>query len=129
MSSRPDTHSPIRSTAPGEILGDGGYPASPRSPTPAAEPTAGSSTTTTTNAHAASAPALKTSSPGSRTGKSCGNADAATKPSTTASKSSPDSGTSKPADDYGSTPAPGASDKPASLNAATGSGYQRRHKG
>ncbi|WP_353363288.1 transposase family protein [Mycobacterium sp.] len=42
------------------------------------------------------------SSPGSKTGKYCVNAAAAPTPSTTASKSSPASGTSRPAPDYGS---------------------------
>jgi hypothetical protein len=50
-----------------------------------------------------SAPASNTSSPGAKTGKSCGNANDAAKPSTTASTSSPDSGTSRPVDNYGST--------------------------
>jgi hypothetical protein len=63
----------------------------------------GSSTTTTTANTGVSAPASNTSPPGSKTGKSCGNADDAAKPSTTASTPSPDSGTSRPVDNYGST--------------------------
>ena len=48
--------------------------------------------------------ASSTSSPCSRTGKSCGNVAAAATPSTTAFKSSRDSGTSRPTINYGSAP-------------------------
>ena len=88
-------------TIPGDVTAD--TAASPQSPDRAAEPMLGSSTTTTTANTAASAPASSTSSPGSKTGQSCGNADAAAKRSTTAFASSPRSGTSKPRINYGST--------------------------
>jgi hypothetical protein len=63
----------------------------------------GSSATTTTANTGVSAPASNTSPPRSKTGKSCDNADDAAKPSTTASTPSPDSGTSRTRDNYGST--------------------------
>jgi hypothetical protein len=52
---------------------------------------------------AASAPTSSTSSPASKTGKSCVNATAAANPSTTASKPSQDPGTSRLTINYGST--------------------------
>ena len=86
------------------VLGDGGYCGITTITTPrAATPPAESSATTTTGCTAGSEPASNTSSPDSKTGKYSGNAAAAARPSTTATRSSPDSGTSKSTSNYGST--------------------------
>ena len=75
------------------VLGDGGYRGITSITTPRRDHTSQDHPTTTTAPTGASGPASNTSSPGSRTGRYCGNADAAARPSTTASKSSSDSGT------------------------------------
>jgi hypothetical protein len=86
------------------IPGDGGYRGINTITTPPDATTpAGSSAMTTTGRTAGSGPASNTSSPASKTGKYCGNADVVAMPSTTASKSSPASGTSKPTRHDGST--------------------------
>ena len=85
------------------VLGDGGHRGITSITTPRRDRPAGSSATTTSGPTAGSGPASNTSSPGSKTGKYCGNAAAGATPSTTASTSSPDSGTSRPAINYGST--------------------------
>ena len=80
--------------------------ASPPSPHPDAIPLARSPAMTTTAHTTESEPASNTSSPDSKPGNYCDNAAAAPRPSTTASKSSPDSGISKPTGNYGSTLSP-----------------------
>ena len=72
------------------VLGDGGYRGITSITTPRRDKTGRIiRATTTAGLTAVSAPASNTSSPGSKTGKYCGNAAAAATPSTTASKSSP----------------------------------------
>jgi hypothetical protein len=70
------------------VPGDGGYRGITSTPHRAATPLAGSSAMTTTGRTAGSEPASYTSSPGSRTGKYCGNADGTDTPSTTTCKPS-----------------------------------------
>jgi hypothetical protein len=84
-----------------DVLGDGGDRGIASIITHGATAPATSSMTTTTAIIDASEPGSNTSSPDSKTGKSFGNAAAAANPSTTASKSSPDSGTSRPTPNYG----------------------------
>jgi hypothetical protein len=85
------------------LLGDGGYRGITSINTPRRNHTPAAQSTTTATGHtAASEPASNTSSPGSRTGKYCGNAAAEATPSTTASTSPPDSGTSRTTSNYGS---------------------------
>jgi hypothetical protein len=86
------------------ILGDGLYRGITSTTPRGATTPAGSSAPTTTGCTAGSGPASNTSSPVSKTGRYCGNAAAAATPSTTTWTSSPDSGTSKPTINYGSTP-------------------------
>jgi hypothetical protein len=76
--------------------------ASRRSPAPSATRPDASSATTPTAHTAESEHASNTSSPASRTAKYCASAADEVRPSTTASTSSPDPGTSKPTSNYGS---------------------------
>jgi hypothetical protein len=84
------------------VLGDGGYRGIKTITTPHLTGLATRSAITTDVSTGASEPVLNMSSPDSKTGNSYINALAAATPPTTAPRSRPDSGTSRPTPDYGS---------------------------